>query len=231
MKNRMYFGDHNSDEMLAVITTMPNIPIAEEDGEWVQIAGADGERFISNGGLKPVTIAVPMWIRPEADVNAVTAWLSGAGILRFERWNWFWHAQVIGETPLVPCVWNAGWTTNVTFRAKPHRYIWPETQPITIREASTIRGRGTAQAKPIISVRGTGNVTLMVGRQTVLIDGLNGELTLDCEAKMAYSGTESMNDRVSIVDGQWPLLDPSVTSINWTGSVTEVYVTPRWRCR
>lgn len=232
MKNRMYFGDHNSDEMLAVITTMPNIVIAEEDGEWVQIAGADGERFISNGGLRSVPIVVPMWIRPEADVNAVTAWLSGAGKLRFARWNWFWDARIIGETPLVPCVWDDGWTTNVTFRAKPHRYVWPEADPITLTESAvSITGKGTAPAKPLISITGTGNITLMVGSQSVLIDELDGTITLDCKAKIAYSGDTAMKDAVSIVDGKWPVLDPDITFVSWTGSVSEVTVTPRWRYR
>ena len=232
MKNRMYFGDHNSDEMLTVITTMPNIVIAEEDGEWIRIAGADGERFISNGALRSVPIVVPMWIRPEADVNAVTAWLSGAGKLRFARWGWYWDARITGQTPLVPCVWDDGWTTNVTFHAKPHRYVWPEASPITLTEpAVSIAGKGTVPAKPLISITGTGNITLMVGSQSVLIDDLSGTITLDCEAKMAYGGSGAMNDAVSIIDGKWPELDPEITLFNWTGSVSKVTVAPRWRYR
>lgn len=232
MRNRMYFANHDNKEFGVIVMRLPDIPIAEEDGEWVKIAGEDGERFVSNGALKSVTFPVPLWIPPTADVNAVTAWLSGSGDIRFNDWPWFWKARVEGEIHLAPCAFNDGWTASPTIKAKPHRYIWPETAPITIAESSYIlSGKGTAKAKPMLEITGTGDVTLMIGSSTILINDLDGNITIDCESKLAYSGEILKTGQVIVVDGIWPTLNPEMTTISWTGSIDTVEITPKWRYR
>ena len=232
MRNRMYFANHDNKEFGVIVMRLPDIPIAEEDGEWVKIAGEDGERFVSNGALKSVTFPVPLWIPPTADVNAVTAWLSGSGDIRFNNWPWFWKARVEGEIHLAPCAFNDGWTASPTIKAKPHRYIWPETAPITIAESSYIlSGKGTAKAKPMLEITGTGDVTLMIGSSTILINDLDGNITIDCESKLAYSGEILKTGQVIVVDGIWPTLNPEMTTISWTGSIDTVEITPKWRYR
>lgn len=232
MRNKMYFGDHSNEEMRVIVTRLPDIPIAEEDGEWVQIPGADGERFVSNGALSSGSFAVPLWIRPDADVNAVTAWLSGEATLRFNDWGWFWKARVDGQINLSPCTLNDGWTASPVFKVKPHRYLWPEAAQIPIAASGEIiAGKGTAAAKPLIEIIGSGNVTVMIGGSTVMLDGLDGSVMLDCEAKIAYSGAILKTEMTSIVDGIWPTLNPDSTLISWTGSVSAVNITPRWRYR
>lgn len=232
MRNRMYFGEHDNAEYGVIVTRMPDIPIAEEDGEWVTIPGADGERFISNHALKSVPFSVPLWIPPNADINAITAWLTGEDKLRFNDWPWFWRARVEGQINLMPCTFNDGWTATVTFRAKPHRYIWPETEQFAIVNSGTfIDGRGTAEARPLIEVAGYGDVTVMIGSSTIMIDGMTNAITIDCEAKIAYSGDVLKTDQVAIVDAIWPTLSPGRTMVSWTGNVTKIQITPRWRNR
>ena len=232
MRNRMYFADHDNKEFGVIVTRLPDIPIAEEDGEWVKIAGEDGDRFVSNGALKSVTFTVPIWVPPTADVNAVTAWLSGMGNIRFNNWPWFWKARVEGEIHLAPCTFNDGWTASPTFKAKPHRYVWPEAETILITESMHIlTGNGTAKAKPIIEIAGIGDVTLMIGDSTILINELDGDIVIDCESKLAYSGEILKTGQVIVVDGVWPTLNPKTTLISWTGSIDSVAITPRWRCR
>lgn len=232
MRNKMYFGEHNNMEFRVIISSLPDIPIAEEDGEWVQVAGEDGERFVSNNALRSVTFSVPIWIPPTANVNAVTSWLSGAGNVRFNEWGWFWKARIEGEIHLAPCPFNDGWIAAPTFKAKPHRYVWPEAAPIALKESSVqMPGSGTARAKPLIEVVGSGDITVMVDGSTVMINDLAGSISLDCEAKIAYSGQLLMTDKISIVDGVWPTLSPEITKISWVGDVDSVIITPRWRYR
>lgn len=232
MRNRMYFGDHNNAEYGVIVTRLPDIPIAEEDGEWVTIAGADGERFVSNGALRSVTFNVPLWIPPTADVNAVTAWLTGAHNLRFNNWGWFWRARVEGQVNLPPCPFNDGWAPTVTFKAKPHRYLWPEAQTISIGQTGTfLEGKGSARALPLIEATGTGEATIMIGDRTIMIDDMSGTIAIDCEAKIAYSGDVLETDRVTVVDGLWPVLNPDTTMISWTGAIESIKITPRWRYR
>lgn len=232
MRNKMHFADNNSAALNVVITELPAIPIASENGEWVQLRGVDGERFVSDGSLASVPMTVQIWVHPRADVNAVTAWLTGAGHLRFNDWSWYWDARIDGVIELQPCIFNDGWTAAVPFKVKPHRYQWPEIEAITLTDIGDIYNPGTAESKPLITITGTGEVTLMIGAYSVLIDEMDGAITMDCELKIADngSGTDVM-DKISLVDGRWPVLNPGYNMVNWSGDVSSVVFTPRWRYR
>lgn len=232
MRNHMYFKDGSNADLNVVVTELPPIPVAEENGEWVQLRGVDGERFVPDGGLGSVPLTVPLWIPPTADINAVTAWLTGRGKLRFNAWPWYWDARIDGVTTLMPCVFNDGWTTTATFKARPHRYLWPEAAPVVFTDIGGITNPGTADALPLIEVEGSGDVTLMIGSYSVLIDDMSGAITMDCEAKAAYSESDAhVMDQITLADGLWPVLKPGTNMINWAGDVTRVTITPRWRYR
>ena len=81
-------------------------------------------------------------------------------------------------------------------------------------------------SEPIITVYGTGDITLMVGTVIVELEGISGSITLDSELQEAYSGTTSMNSAMS---GEFPILKPGVNAISWTGNVTRIEVKPNWR--
>lgn len=232
MRNKMHFADNNSAALNVVITELPAIPIASENGEWVQLRGVDGERFVSDGSLASVPMTVKIWVHPRADVNAVTAWLTGAGHLRFNDWSWYWDARIDGAIELQPCTFNDGWTAAVPFKVKPHRYLWPEIKAITLTDIGDLYNPGTAESKPLITITGTGEVTLMIGTYSVLIDEMDGAITMDCESKIAYNGSgTAVMDQVSLVDGLWPVLNPGANMVNWSGDVSSVVFTPRWRYR
>ena len=81
-------------------------------------------------------------------------------------------------------------------------------------------------AEPVITVYGSGDVTLMVGTQIVELTGITDSITLDTPAMEAYSGTTSMNSHMR---GEFPTLDVGATAISWSGSVSQVVVQPNWR--
>ena len=81
-------------------------------------------------------------------------------------------------------------------------------------------------SEPVITVYGTGDITLMVGTIVVELEGVSGSITLDSELQEAYSGTTDMNSAMS---GEFPLLKPGMNAISWTGEVSKVEIQPRWR--
>ena len=91
---------------------------------------------------------------------------------------------------------------------------------------STIDNPGSVYSEPVITVYGTGDITLMVGTVIVELEGISGSITLDSELQEAYSGTTSMNSAMS---GEFPILKPGMNAISWTGEVTKVEVKPNWR--
>ena len=91
---------------------------------------------------------------------------------------------------------------------------------------STITNPGSVYSEPVITVYGSGDITLMVGTDIVELEGISGSITLDSQIHEAYSGTTGMNSAMS---GEFPILKPGMNAISWTGNVTKIEVKPNWR--
>ena len=85
---------------------------------------------------------------------------------------------------------------------------------------------GNVPAEPIITVIGSGEITLIVDMTIVELSDVNGEITIDSVLQEAYSGMTPMNGCMS---GDFPTLPPGNSTISWTGNVTFLKVEPNWR--
>ena len=81
-------------------------------------------------------------------------------------------------------------------------------------------------SEPILTVTGSGNITLMVGMTIVELEGISGSIVIDSVLQEAYQGNTLMNDHMN---GEFPVLKPGANAISWTGTVTKVAVRPNWR--
>lgn len=228
MRNIMYFGEKNSREMKVVVTQLPAITGAESRGEWLDIAGRHGSAFVSDNAMNAVDMSVSLYVYPEADPNAVIEWLSGEGDLRFNDWGWFWKAARTAAFTMTPCTMNDGWYASVTFKVQPHRYLWPEAADIVLTSPTVLQNPCSGESAPIITVNGSGDIDLMVGSSTVMIDGLNGNIEIDCDSKTAFINGDMANTSIHMV-GDWPAIETPTCGINWSGNVTSVTIRPRYR--
>ena len=81
-------------------------------------------------------------------------------------------------------------------------------------------------SEPILTVTGSGNITLMVGTTIVELENISGSIVIDSVLQEAYQGTTLMNDHMN---GEFPVLKPGANAISWIGAVTKVVVRPNWR--
>ena len=91
---------------------------------------------------------------------------------------------------------------------------------------STITNPGSVYSEPIITVTGSGDITLMVGTTIVELTDVAQNIVINSVLKEAYKGTALMNDHMS---GDFPVLKPGQNAISWSGNVTQVVVKPNWR--
>jgi len=91
---------------------------------------------------------------------------------------------------------------------------------------TTVTNPGSVYSEPILTVYGSGDITLMVGTTIVELEGISGSIVLDCALKEAYLGSTLMNDRMT---GDFPVLKQGMNAISWSGAVTKVVVRPNWR--
>ena len=229
------FDGTRSDDMGLRVARLPDIPAAEARGESVEIPGRDGALWLPDHTFRPVTMRVTFEAGGATDIEAATAWLTGEGRLVLSTFpEHYWRARVVRGFQWEPGIHpGGGWQGSVEFSCQPFRYRLgdPSMDPIT--EPGTFMGDGTWPARPVVTVYGSGSITLMLNDASVLLEDVDDHVTLDCDAMMAFRDDENVSPTVTLLsDGdEWPTLEPGLNLINWTGSVLRVEIRPNWRWR
>lgn len=230
MRNIMTFNGINNKTMGVYVTQRPPMITPEERGEAVTVPGRDGTLWISEHALEEITITVEIWVSPDADISAVRKWLSGSGELSFGKSpEWCYRARIKAGVTYAPLNFEAGYNAAIPFICQPYRYKLPaETQTIT-RSPAVLTNPCNAAARPIITVYGTGNITLAIGGAdgyAVSLTGISGSITIDSQMLEAYQGTTLLNNKM---EGEFPMLMVGDNGIAWTGNVSKIEVRPNWR--
>lgn len=196
------------------------------------IPGRSGVLHIDEGAYDPVTMSATFNLANAADERKIMAWLDGYGdLILSDSPTYRRKASVIdGMAPFKRRHLNNGErhdTFTVKFQCDPFLY---ESDPtITLLNGPyTFANPGTVPADPLITVQGTGSVTLYVGDISVTLDDLAGEVTIDCDAKEAYKGASKAPTAITLNDEKWPVLGLGDTEVRWTGNAG-VTVRPNWR--
>ena len=208
------------------------------------VAGRSGSVWISDGATEAFDIKRTCRA-PASRLREISAWLSGAGGLRFSGEECaMYDARVIeaieyrrvipGMNPLVEFT--------VTFTCQPFPRIWPEAVPIVITESGAeLSNPGTAPALPRIEIAGSGDFALNIGMQTLFFTDVEGGIIVDSELGDALTADGSLlaNDRI---DGDLFQIQPGLNTVSWhlggvdndlnsTGRIEKITITPRWRYR
>ena len=211
--------------------TMPN-----ERVTFTNIPGRSGTLTTTEGDYvydDLVLTAICIIADPDR-IPDVCAWLRGSGTVTFaNRDGGFYYARVVNQIPFEKILrGNPHRSFAVNFRCKP---FWYEADvPVkNIQPASgstsgyvTMQNPGNVPSEPIITVTGSGEITLFVDMTIVELSDVNGEITIDSMLQEAYSGMTPMN---SCMSGDFPTLPPGNSTISWTGNVTYLKVEPNWR--
>lgn len=74
-------------------------------------------------------------------------------------------------------------------------------------------------------------MVLTIGTQIVEINGLEDGIIVDSELGDCFDLTQTalLNSKVTLMDDSFPMLAPGANIISWTGDVTKITITPRWR--
>ena len=212
------------------ITVQPSIIRAPERVTFTNVPGRSGSLTtleaddVYDDFILPVECTV-------SDMNRVLeidTWLKGAGTLKLAaRPGGFYYARISNQIEFVKVLRNhENRTFTVNFRCKPFWYM-ENPSPLTLTTSSAfITNPGNVFSEPIITVTGSGDITLMVGMSICELSGISGSITLDTPLMEAYSGTTALNSRMS---GDFPTLLPGTNAVSWFGNVTMLQIAPNWR--
>ncbi len=158
----------------------------------------------------------------------ICGYLKGAGTVTFaNRPGGFFKARITNQISFDKILrGNPHRSFTVSFRLQPFFYL-DDSGDITLTESGEfISNPGNVHSEPVITVNGSGDITLMVGTTIVTLMGVEESITIDTPLLEAYKGIVSQNTKMS---GDFPILMPGANAISWTGDVSSVVVTPNWR--
>ena len=228
-----FAGARNTDKGVRLLSLPVRYHPAER-GKLVEVPGRNGYLWAADGAFNNVLTRVQCQTTDDADMAVVDAWLRGAGELRFsddpER---FYRARVVKEfsrSAAMNRFVNQAFT--VTFDCQPFLYL-RGVEDITLDgNPDTVTNPGTYKSAPRIKIAGTGTAVLTIGTQIVEVDDLAGGVIIDSELGECFDLTETQlkNSVVTLMDEDFPTLQPGTNIISWTGTgVTGITITPRWR--
>lgn len=113
---------------------------------------------------------------------------------------------------------------DIIFDCKPQRFLKSGENVYTRTTSGSINNPTLFEAKPLLVVTGTGNLTVN-GVQIAIAES---PTTIDCEAMEAYNGTTSRNSDIVLTPNRFPVLKPGNNTITLGAGITKVEITPRW---
>ena len=212
------------------VSEQPPLTMPAERATFINVPGRSGSLTTLEGNdvYDDLVLTATCFISNISRITEIAAWLKGSGTVTFaNRQGGFYYARIVNQISFEKILrGNPYRSFAVNFRCKPFWYTEAVT-PITLTTSgSAITNPGNVYSEPVITVYGSGAITLMVGMSIVELDGFPGSITLDTPLMEAYQGQISMNGCVS---GDFPRLLPGQNAISWTGSVSRVVIQPNWR--
>ena len=212
------------------VSEQPPLTIPSERATYTNVPGRPGSLTTLEGDdvYDDLVLTATCWLDGPMQIPAIAGWLKGSGTATFaNRPGGYYKARVANQISFEKILrGHPHRSFAVNFRCKPFWYQ-ADVADVTLTTSTTfVNNPGNVYAEPIITMYGSGDITLMVGTTIVQLEGIEDSITLDTPLMEAYKGTTSLNGSMS---GEFPLLQPGANAVSWSGNVTKVIVKPNWR--
>ncbi|MGI6700763.1 MAG: hypothetical protein ACOX6G_10705 [Christensenellales bacterium] len=212
------------------VTEQPPITIPAERSTQTNVPGRPGSLTQLEGEdvYDDIILTAICFVADPAQIPAIAAWLKGKGTVTFaNRTGGHYKARVANQIPFEKVLrGNPHCSFAVNFRCFPFWYKENVADITITASGSALTNPGSVYSEPIMTVYGSGDITLMVGMAVIELTGISGSIVLNSVLKEAYKGTTLMNNHMI---GDFPVLRPGMNAVSWSGTVTRVVVKPNWR--
>ena len=212
------------------VSEQPPLTIPSERVTYTNVPGRPGSLTTLEGDdvYDDLVLTATCWLSGPAQIPAIAGWLKGSGTVTFaNRQGGYYKARVANQISFEKILrGNPHRSFAVNFRCKPFWYMADVADTTLTTSTTFVNNPGNVYSEPIITVYGSGDITLMVGTTIVQLEGIEDSITLDSTLMEAYKGATSLNSSMS---GEFPLLQPGANAVSWSGNVTSVVVKPNWR--
>lgn len=220
------------------VTELPPVQMPSTRDQPYIVPYRDGQLHIQDGTHDEIVKRVGGYLPyeqgvPVEELRRIIRWLQGRGRVSFsDDPGREYDAYIVSGIDYNQ--WVQGFDDRVFevyFACQPMAYFTGIDDIVLTASGTDVYNPGFKPARPLLRVTGEGDVTITIGDDDVTLLGMTGTVYIDCDDQEAYSLDEN-DARVNqngIMSGDFPIIEPGVTSITWSGSVTKIVMTPRWR--
>ena len=212
-----------------IINELPATPKAQKKVNIIEIEGRDGELTIDTNSYKAIPFTIKCTLLDMTRIDEVKDWLEGYDKLMF---SWlddrFYNARSVDAYAIEQTFTKLGEFT-ISFTAEPFAYDYNSSlNPFVITTQNVnIRNGFTYYSNPIITVNGTGNITLNIGSQVVSLINVDSYVVINTQLQDCYKDGVLKNN--TMVSGDFPILNRGSNIITYTGAVSSIVIQPNFR--
>lgn len=228
------YNGGDSREIDVIVVKLPDLHRAPENVDLLKVKGRNGRLEQADGTCDTYQDSMKINCNGRT-LREVYAWLSGAGWLissdEPDRRVWVsMHPQAKNSRFRVneACFD----TITVTMHCQPFRYFEPDELPVTVLfSPGEIQNPGTWYSEPVITIRASGDISVLLGQYQMDFEGLTDGIIVDCELQECFTldRTQLMNAYADIEE--FPRLTPGANFIQWSGTGVVESITVERRCR
>ena len=201
-------------------------------GEYVEIPGADGELFLGDGKLSNVSKSFPVFLEnsnTQIVSTQISNWLKSVSEwseLMFSGDPEYVYTALYTDEYEVSANLESYGKSILTFTLKPYKFLKSGLAPLT--SPTALNNPTTRDARPLITIKGTGNITLKIGAETLTLKSVDGGVVIDClkQTVTNLAGTAPAWDKVTSYP--LPVIKPGNQVVLTTGTVTSLTIVPRY---
>lgn len=233
MNSFLTYAGKSTLEMGVLISGEGTYNAPERNVEEKEVAGRNGKLLFDMGNFKNILVNYPAYIRQDLPDRSSELFNYLASFEGYQRLEDTYHpyeyrmARYLSNVEVSPdgCRNRSGGFT-LSFDCKPQRFLKSGNEPVTYTANGKIFNRTLYPAKPFLKIYGTGEGTVGIGSETIIISAISTYMEIDCEIMDAYKGAINCNGNVSFTDDI--IIRPGEVGVSMTGNISRVDITPRW---
>lgn len=222
------FKGVDSREMGVIVTAMPETVRAERRIESITVAGRNGSLHTDEGVYESYDRTMECALIKRAKLDEVAAWLVGSGEMTFSTEPDKVYRVMIANKISIAQMMRVFQKFQVILDTQPFKYsVNAAGDALELTAPTTIRNSGTVYSEPIITVYGSGDITLTINGADFPLYGVQESITIDSEMMEVFK--EGTNQNGKYGGAEFPRFVVGKNEISWTGNVSKIKIQPRWR--
>ena len=222
------FNGVDSREMGVIVTAMPETVRAERRIESITVAGRNGSLHTDEGVYESYDRTMECALIKRAKLDEITAWLVGSGEMTFSTEPDKVYRVTIANKISIAQMMRVFQKFQVILDTQPFKYsVNAAGDALELTAPTTIRNSGTVYSEPLITVYGSGDITLTINGADFPLYGVEESITIDSEMMEVFKGNTNQNGKYG--GAEFPRFKVGQNEIRWTGNVSKIKIQPRWR--